>query len=596
MRLRAALFLALLAGCGRVEETPFTLRMLATDPAGGGDASISPDGKRFIITSKRGGNWDLWTFELATARWSRLTDDPADDFEGKWSPDGRSLVFTSTRTGNKDVWLLSLDNGSLRPLTASPEEEEYPAWSPDGRWIFYSGGPWGTRDFFVVPAAGGEPRKLTAKPGWAGACTFAAGGDSLVCHRYDTGSGDLQRLSLDGAAEPLSNGTDWDYKPAESPDGKWVAFSRSREGPSGIWLMPAKGGEARPLTASPYEDRWPTWNAGGDRIFFHRVVDRGTAVKALDRKTGALRTLVGPGERPLQASLDPEGRRLVYCAETGGGRVLRLLDLATRERRTLDTGPGEACFPRFSPDGARIAFAARRQERWEVAVLSADGSKLADLTAGREGLRGLDGPLDWTPDGRRILFQSDTKAFAANLFTVDVATRQIARLTDDGWFDEAPSWTPDGRSVLFMSTRGGDWTWGLFRLTPGDPKPIEVFAGPDYTEKNFPRMGPDGAIVWSSYDDQGIERLVERAPGGKVRVLAPDAGARWPSYAPGGREVVFTTVARQVEYWLAENPFGPGSPLREPVVEPGGVVLGAAMPVLPLLPGPNIGPVHLHQR
>ena len=67
--------------------------------------------------------------------------------------------------------------------------------------------------------------------------------------------------------------------------------------------------------------------------------------------------------------------------------------------------------------------------------------------------------------------------------------------------------------------------------------------------------------------------------------------------------MVFTTVARQVEYWLAENPFGPGSPLREPVVEPGGVVLGAAMPVLPVVlsgPGPNIhpniGPVHLHHR
>ena len=603
------------AGCaGR--EPVYALRRLAADPAGGGDASISPDGRRFVVSSRRAGNWDLWLYDIAAGRWTQLTRHPADDFEGKWSPDGRRLAFTSTRGGGKDVWVLSLAGGAPRQLTSSPAEEEYPAWSPDGRRVVYSGGPWGERDFWTVPAAGGAPRKLTRRPGWAGACTFGARSDSLVCHRYDQGSGDVERLWLDdGESTPLTAGADWDYKPAESPDGRWIAFSRSREGPSGIWLMPAAGGRARPLTASLAEDRWPTWSAAGDRLFFHRLVETGTAVKLLDRASGRVRTLVDAGERPLQAALDPAGRRLVYCAERGGRRVLRLKDLGSGAVRTLPTGAAAACFPRFSPDGAAIAFAARGPVRWEIAVMRSGGGGLRTLTAGHAGLRGLDGPLDWSPDGARLLFHSDTRAFEANLYTVEVATRRLARLTSDAWFDEAPSWTPDGRGVLFMSTRGGDWTWGLFRLAvdpdeqrdepggvlDGKDAAIEVFAGPDYEEKNYPRAAADGAILWSAVDGAGVERIVERAAGGEARVWPGTEGGRWPSLSADGRQVVFTTIAKRVEYWLAENPTGKGSPLAAPP-RPARARRGAQVaamthrPEVEIRTGARRSPVDLHHR
>lgn len=630
------------AGC-RGREPVYALRRLTVDPAGGGDATISPDGRRFVTTSRRSGNWDLWVYDIAEGRWTQLTDDPADDFEGKWSPDGRQLAFTSTRGGGKDVWVLSLAggrslrvDGAPRRLTSSPEEEEYPAWSPDGRQIAYSGGPWGARDFWLVPAAGGAPRKLTPRPGWAGACTFGARGESLVCHRYDLGSGDVQRLWLDdGETTPLTQGADWDYKPAESPDGRWLAFSRSREGPSGIWLMPAGGGRAQPLTAALGEDRWPTWSAAGDRLFFHRLIESGTAVKRLDRMTGRVTTLVGAAERPQQASLDPAGQRLVYCAERDGRRVLRMLDLARGTTRTLPTGGGgggEACFPRFSPDGGSIAFAARGPERWEVAVLRADGSGRRTLTAGIPGLRGLDGSVDWSPDGERLLFHSDTRAFEASLFTVEVATRRLARLTSDAWFDEAPSWTPDGRGVLFMSTRGGDWTWGLFRLAvpggggavagaavgqgaggalvgqagvgavAGQAAAIEVFAGPDYEEKNYPRAGAGGAIFWSAVDGEGVERIVERGPAGKVRVWAGTEGGRWPSVSSDGRHVLFTTIEKRVEYWLADNPTGRGSPVTAPrlpargAAVPAGQVAAFNPTETELRTGAHTSPVDLHHR
>jgi TolB protein len=543
---------------------PFRLYRVTSDPAGGGDATLSPDGQRFVATSRRSGNWDLWVYDIPTSRWSQLTDDPADDFEGRWSPDGTRLAFCSTRSGHKNLWVLTLGTGEVRQLTSSEDEDEYPAWSPDGCSVAYTGGPWRARDFFIVPAAGGKPRKVTREPGKAGACAFDPGGQSLVCHRYDSGTGALSRLWLDdGATAPLTASEAWDYKPTPSPDGRWIAFSRAQEGPAQICLLPAGGGKVAQLTRSPYEDRWPTWSAKGDRLLFHRIVDEGVAVKLLDRRSGEVTTLVGADESPRQASLDPQGRRLVYGSQAEDGPVLKLLDLGIGGVRVLDTGPGAADFPRWSPDGEWIAFTCRAARRWEVAVVRPDGSGRVVLTEGVGGLRGMHGPLDWSPDGSRVLFHADTEPFEASIYTAEVTTKRVTRLTSGAWFDEAPSWAPDGKGVVFMSTRGGDWTWGFFRLSLADGN-IQPLCKPDWVEKNYPRQAPGGEVICSSYNDSRVEMLVEHSPGGKFRTLADaGGGARWPSYSADGSRILFTALDRRVEYWIAENLFGKGSPLLD---------------------------------
>ncbi|HEX7333559.1 MAG TPA: DPP IV N-terminal domain-containing protein [Pyrinomonadaceae bacterium] len=527
---------------------------VAVDRAGGGDATLSPDGQRMVTSSKRSGNWEVWIYDLRTTQWIQVTNDPADDFEAKWSPDSSSLVFCSTRTGQKDIWTIDLKSGALKQITFSEQDDEYPGWSPDGKQLVYTGGPWGKRDYFVISATGGTPRKVSRQSGRAGACAFEPGGETLICHRYDLGSGDVIRLRVDnGEMTTLTSGTPWDYKPNISPNGELIAFSRAEEGPSQIYLLPGAGGKAQQLTSTPGDDRWPTWNASGDKLLFHRIIERGTAIKVLDRKTGVVRTLVDDSERPLQASFDPRAERVVYCSQTDDRKILKILHIKTGVRRVLPTGPGQACYPRWSPDGKRIAYVGKPDRRWEVSVISPDGADRQMLTAGNAELHGMDGPIDWSPDSTKLLFQSDTDPFEARIYVVDVNTRKVESVTDGNWFDEAPSWTPDGKSVIFMSTRGGNWTWGFFRraLNGGD---YETLAGPDWNQKNYPRQGRSGALIWSINDEQDRELLSERSPSGKVRVLEEaGVGARWPSYSSDESQVVYTVMDRQVEYWIAEN-------------------------------------------
>ena len=577
----------LLAGCAAVPpKSGYHLRKVAEDSAGGGDSAISPDGRRFVTSLKRNGNWDVWVYDLIDNTWSRKTHDSADDFEGQWSPDGAKIVFTSTRKGNKDIFLLTLSDGSVRQLSDDPEDDEYPNFSPDGRSITYTGGKWLERNFYVVGIDGNERRVVSAAPGKAGACSFPRFGQFLICHSYDSGMGNVYLQPLSGARPiQITSGRVWDYKPTMSPDGNWIAFSRSVESPSAIYVMPFPGGDAFPLTESGADDRWPTWSADGDKLLFHRLIDRGNGLRIYDRTRGTSKTIVGPDLMPGQASFSPDGQQIVFSSASGNREELVIRDLATgQDSRPL---PGvEASFPRWSPDGKRLAFCLRTRSRWEVATADADGANLRSWSEGLQNVRSIKGPVDWAPDSRHVVFHASAEPFEANLYIVDTGTGLIRNVTSDHWFSEAPSFTPDGKSMLFMSTRGGNWTWGFFRL-PLDNGPAELLAGPDYTEKDFPRPGPHGGMVWSEYDAGETEYLAEKAAGGKAVILkSAGAWSRWPSYSPDGNSILYTSIEHRVEYWLAEGLTAPDSPLRRrPVVSASNVA-----------PDPDAAPHHTASR
>lgn len=116
-----------------------------------------------------------------------------------------------------------------------------------------------------------------------------------------------------------------------------------------------------------------------------------------------------------------------------------------------------------------------------------------------------------------------------------------------------------------MSTRGGNWTWGLYRLRLAD-RGMSVIDPPGYVEKNYPREGPGGETIWALRDSAGVEWLGEQDAftGAFHRLAAAGGGARWPSFAASGRWLLYTVLTRQVEYWLAtrvESPADSGPAL-----------------------------------
>lgn len=566
-----AAVLSLLPGCSKSvaagSGTHYRMRKLASETTGGGDSAISPDGKRFLTSLRRSGNWDIWMFDIERSTWKQITHEPSDEFEAQWSPNGRRIVYTSTRNGNKDIYIRDLESGAEKQLTNDPEDDEYPVFSPDGSTVSFTGGPWKEgRQFFTVQTDGRNRQPISNRPTLAGACSFHPSGDSLVCHTYDSGTGNVYLYPRRGGERvQITDGPFWDYKPTVSPTGKWLAFSRSYEGPSAIWVMPFPVGEARPLSTGDGDDRWPTWSHSGNELLFHRLVDLGTSVSIYDPATGQTQELVPASEHPGAASLDPSARRVLYSSRVNEKERLRIANLETHSiadfRLDLD-GPYEAAFPCWSPDGSKVAFALRTDARWDVAVASSAGGPVRILTAAIPHARGIRSGLGWSPDSKQLVFHVSTAPFEANLYLANVTTGRLRNLTRDNWYSESPSFTPDGMGVTFMSTRGGNWTWGFFEMSLATGG-VKLLLGPDYTEKNYPHFNAAGALWWSQFEPGGNELLATRQPGGKVTLVHQSAPwARWPSIAPDGRRILFTSIDHRVEYWLAENLLAPESPLQ----------------------------------
>jgi tricorn protease len=72
--------------------------------------------------------------------------------------------------------------------------------------------------------------------------------------------------------------------------------------------------------------------------------------------------------------------------------------------RRLSSPPGEELFPRFSPDGSRIAFSGNYDGNADVYVVPALGGEPLRVTFHPSG----DRLVDWSPDGDRLLFASSS--------------------------------------------------------------------------------------------------------------------------------------------------------------------------------------------
>jgi Tol biopolymer transport system component len=243
---------------------------LTSDEAVFESVDVSHDG-RLVVSSDRGGNWDLWMLPAGGGALQQLTADPAIDAGPRWKPDGTEVLFYSTRTGQREIWIAPTAGGPARQVTRGESESLYPGWAPSGVEIVREGG-----GLSVVPAQGGEERRLTDNPE--------------------------------------------DAKPDWSPDGRWVAFESSRDGIRRLWRLPASGGRAERLTEGA---GWcPRWSPDGKQIYFIGgeldkilVLDLGT------RHERPVTALTGRSGWLGDASLATDGQTLYFAWEEPRGDI-----------------------------------------------------------------------------------------------------------------------------------------------------------------------------------------------------------------------------------------------------------------------------------
>lgn len=191
------------------------------------------------------------------------------------SPDGRRIAYHR----DYQIVVANADGSDATPIDTGNPFNFGPRWSPDGQWLLFVSGEHYDCHPYIVRADGSDLHRLASRNGYKGAIDildvpdFHAGSSDVpvwsadgawVFYTAKAGENvELMRVSIDGRVEQLTHCTPGarNYHPTVSQDGRWLAFGSDRTGTRQLYVMPAEGGDAWPITdvAPGHGAMWASW-------------------------------------------------------------------------------------------------------------------------------------------------------------------------------------------------------------------------------------------------------------------------------------------------------------------------------------------------
>ncbi len=488
------------------------------------------------------------------------------------SPDGRRIVFPVRKESTWTFHVRSLDSLEARELSGT-EGGTRPFWSPDGRWVAF----FGDGKLKKVEITGGPAQVLCDTQGFSGA--WSAEGVILF-----SGMGGIHRVSASGGKPVQVTKAD----PAKHtfhlylqflPDGKRFLYRAGPLGPGGNILLgsldakPESQDQRAILTGIDVFSFAPGKNGTG-HLLFHR--DQRLVAQPFDPKT--LRTTgeavslatvgdLGGGAWGLSISVSDNGV-LVYVAgsESAQTEVIWFDRTGRREGNSLVTGPYPTAS--LSPDETHVALS--RYQNFAVGdlwMLELKRGVLSRFTFQEGNEMGA----VWSPDSRRVVF-THWQSSLPDLYQKDVSgsgSEQLL-LQSDG-LDIPLDWSRDGKFLLYhhMTSMGAAADlWILPLSATGDKKPEPFPWLKSRFDESMGRFSPDGRwIAYSSNESNRREVLVQAVQGG------PAAGGKWqvslqggtfPAWRADGKELFFVAAdgALMAAPVKTGATFEAGSPVR----------------------------------
>jgi Tol biopolymer transport system component len=473
------------------------------------------------------------------------------------SPDGTRLAYVARQRGIQHVYLRSLEGLEAKPVPGSEGGLE-PFFSPDSQWL----------GFF----AGGKLKKFPVNGGEA--------------------------LSIADVPDP--RGGSW------GSDGK-IMFVPRRSG--GVWQVSAAGGIPQPITQMPANEsshRWPQILSGGQAVLFSAGISGrnwDTARVAVHLAgSGQRRDLIQRGTNPRYASsghlvyalggtvmavpfdrqrLEVKGTPIPvienvlqlpltgaaqYSFSETGSMVYVSASVSAAQRRLVwvnRNGSEEPLaapartyrHPRLSPDGRRLAVAIEEQET-QIWLYDFARETLTRLT--------IDGKTNtsplWTPDGKRIVFQSDREGETpeTDLFWLLADGSSAAEHLTAAPNDTGP-WSSAGRVLVIDGNSAGTGR-DIYILRPGDRVRQPLLRTP--FNEGSPTFSPDGRWLAYASDESGrYEIYVQSYPGPGGRLQISTEGGTEPAWARNGRELFYRSGDKMMAVEIdTRSSFSAGKP------------------------------------
>lgn len=257
---------------------------------------------------------------------------------------------------------------------------------------------------------------------------------------------------------------------------------------------------------------------------------------------GALGYSAGAAARAVRAASGGHGILYAYAplsipSSGYGGRIY--LWQPGRPARRLTSGSDPRDMPQWSPDGRHVAFVMspgwngqggfQAAPAFNVFVMRADGSDTRQVT--RDGEPGgpfpaatYDGPVSWSPDGRRLVFEQQAGGVPEQLVVVSARGGKETRLR----VGTSPAWGRDG--IAYVGGAGS-----IFLLDPDTGRSRLLVPLANHALPSGGYVATDvTALAWSPSGDR-LAAIVSRSPGFSPHIsIYSSSGRRLASFSTRG--------------------------------------------------------------
>lgn len=344
---------------------------------------------------------------------------------------------------------------------------------------------------------------------------------------------------------------------ALSPDKQTLALDLQGR----LWLMPTKGGTAKPIT-DPFGDaRQPSWSPDGTQLTFQGYWEGNWHIYILQKDGSDLQQLThGPYDH-REPHWSPDGTKIAFSSDKTGTYDIWTIDLATKEFEQITKWSGNEYAPAWNDTGNRLAFVSDNPESKGIYYHSFLKNRFQLVVKAEGKITGL----AWRPDGTSITY-TQHQFDESNLMRIWLDMPEPMAITEDGAEDVFPfrvNWlsnyeyiyTADGK-IYQESTQFSNKTEIPFSATfklkrPTYSKKKHHF---DNSEEQLikgitaPNLAPNG----KDFVFIGLNNVWIQKQNGELMQVTKDAFAKLtPTWSPDGQQIAFATD--KTENWAIHS-------------------------------------------
>ena len=403
----------------------------------------------------------------------------------------------------------------------------------------------------AVPVAGQEQRAMTTDDGLdmvrVGDAMISPDGSWVLFSKSELNWEENERettwwrVSAEGGEPYRYIGDDGGGNFQFSPDGSRLAFIRSVDDESQLFLLPTTGGEAVQLTEHETSISSYAWSEDGSKIIFVApepradeeekareagydaiFVDEGpngqqsgnwNNLWLIEVESGVERRLTDNDHRIGSFSVAPSGDRILFTSRTENRRnqqnrsEIQLLEVATGTMLQLTDNSAPEGRLSWAPDGSSFAYTARTDGEWELLldkiwVMDLDGGSRRIVSGAFDGNIGN---FVWAPDASAILF-SGLHGTNNNLYRINLGSDSVEQITSSVGSLAPSSFSRDRAKMAYVfqdfDTPADIWVG----LTDGTDAVRLTDVNPTITEEIV--LGQGEVIRWESRDGTEIEGIL----------------------------------------------------------------------------------------